>query len=57
MSIYNKVTQALKQARQNNSSWGIDGGKNPPNSPRGEIRDNDRHLSLEEKRKAREAKE
>lgn len=53
MSIYNKVTQALKQAGQNNSSWGIDQGKNPPDSPWGEIRDNNRHLSLEEKREAR----
>ncbi len=52
-SIYNKVTQALKQAGQNNSSWGIDRGKNPPGSPWGEIRDNDRHLRLEEKIQAR----
>jgi hypothetical protein len=34
-----------------NIKWGIDRGKNPPGSPWGEIRDNDRHLSLEEKRK------
>jgi hypothetical protein len=39
-----------------NIKWGIDRGKNPPNSPWGEIRDNDKHLSLEEKRKARENK-
>jgi len=37
-----------------NLKWGIDRGKNPPGSHRGEVRDNDRHLSLEEKRKARE---
>jgi hypothetical protein len=37
-----------------NLKWGIDRGKNPPGSPWGEIRDNDKHLSLEEKRKARE---
>ncbi len=29
-----------------NVKWGIDRGKNPPNTPWGEIRDNDRHLSL-----------
>ena len=32
-----------------NIKWGIDRGKNPAGSPWGEIRDNDRHLSLEEK--------
>jgi hypothetical protein len=37
-----------------NVKWGVDRGKNPPGSPWGEIRDNDRHLSLEEKRAARE---
>ncbi|MCU0772109.1 MAG: BREX-1 system adenine-specific DNA-methyltransferase PglX [Verrucomicrobia bacterium] len=36
-----------------NIKWGKDRGKNPPGSPWGEERDNDRHLSLEEKRKAR----
>ncbi len=36
-----------------NIKWGIDRGKNPKNSPWGEIRDNDRHLSLEEKLRAR----
>lgn len=36
-----------------NIKWGIDRGKNPPGSPWGEVRDNDRHLGLEEKRKAR----
>lgn len=36
-----------------NVKWGIDRGKNPPGSPWGEVRDNDRHLRLEEKRKAR----
>jgi len=35
-----------------NIKWGIDRGKNPPGSPWGVIRDNDRHLTLEEKRKA-----
>lgn len=34
--------------------WGKDRGKNPPGSPWGEERDNDRHLTLAEKRKARE---
>jgi hypothetical protein len=37
-----------------NIKWGVDRGKNPPGSPWGEIRDNDKHLSLEEKRAARE---
>ena len=37
-----------------NIKWGIDRGKNPPGSPWGEERDNDRHLSLAEKQKARE---
>jgi hypothetical protein len=37
-----------------NIKWGIDRGKNPPGSPWGEIRDNDRHLTLAEKRAARE---
>ncbi len=36
-----------------NIKWGIDRGKNPPGSPWGEVRDNDKHLSLEEKRAAR----
>jgi hypothetical protein len=36
-----------------NIKWGVDRGKNPPGSPWGEIRDNDRHLSLEEKRQAK----
>jgi type I restriction-modification system DNA methylase subunit len=36
-----------------NIKWGVDRGKNPPGSPWGEIRDNDVHLSLEEKSKAR----
>jgi hypothetical protein len=36
-----------------NIKWGVDRGKNPPGSPLGEIRDNDRHMSLEEKRKAK----
>lgn len=37
-----------------NIKWGVDRGKNPPGSYWGEIRDNDKHLSFEEKRKARE---
>jgi len=36
-------------------SLGKDRGKNPPGSPWGEERDNDRHLTLAEKRAAREA--
>jgi hypothetical protein len=35
-----------------NIKWGVDRGKNPPGFYWGEIRDNDKHLSLEEKRKA-----
>lgn len=37
-----------------NVKWGVDRGKNPPNSFWGEVRDNDKHLRLEEKRVARE---
>jgi len=37
-----------------NIRWGIDRGKNPPGSFWGEIRDNDKHLSLEAKLAARE---
>ena len=37
-----------------NVKWGVDRGKNPPGSYWGEIRDNDKHLRLEEKREARE---
>jgi hypothetical protein len=37
-----------------NIKWGVDRGKNPPGAPWGEERNNDVHLSLEEKRKARE---
>jgi hypothetical protein len=36
-----------------NIKWGKDRGKNPPGSPWGEERDNDRHLTLAEKRAAR----
>ncbi len=35
-----------------NIKWGKDRGKNPPGSPWGEERDNDRHLALAEKQKA-----
>lgn len=37
-----------------NVKWGVDRGKNFPGSPWGEKRDNDMHLTLEEKRKATE---
>lgn len=36
-----------------NIKWGIDRGKNPPGAPWGEERNNDLHLGLEEKRKAK----
>jgi hypothetical protein len=36
-----------------NIKWGVDRGKNPPGAPWGEVRDNDRHLGLEEKRRGR----
>jgi len=35
--------------------WGVDRGKNPSGAPWGEVRDNDVHLKLEEKRKAKKA--
>ncbi|MDI9586052.1 MAG: hypothetical protein QM473_17665, partial [Acidobacteriota bacterium] len=38
-----------------NIKWGKDRGKNPPGTPYGEDRENDRHFTLDEKRKAREA--
>ena len=37
-----------------NIKWGVDRGKNPTISHWGEVRDNDKHLSLEEKQVARE---
>jgi hypothetical protein len=37
-----------------NIKWGVDRGKNPPNNFWGEIRDNDKHLTLAEKRTARD---
>lgn len=37
-----------------NVKWGVDRGKNPPGSHWGEIRENDKHFTLEEKRIARE---
>jgi hypothetical protein len=37
-----------------NVKWGIDRGKNPPGSYWGEVRDNDKHFSLAEKREGRE---
>jgi hypothetical protein len=40
-----------------NIKWGIDRGKNPPGAFWGEVRDNDKHLSLEEKREARKNNE
>lgn len=36
-----------------NVKWGVDRGKNPPNSYWGEVRDNDKHLGLQEKRNSR----
>ena len=39
-----------------NVKWGVDRGKNPPGSYWGEVRDNDKHLSLEEKREAQSNK-
>ena len=36
-----------------NIKWGVDRGKNQPNSFWGEIRDNDKHLTIAEKRAAR----
>ena len=37
-----------------NIKWGVDRGKNAPGSYWGEIRDNDKHLTIAEKRAARE---
>ncbi len=37
-----------------NIKWGVDRGKNPPDSPWGVLRDNDKHLRLAEKRAAKE---
>ena len=45
--------QADVLRKRPNIKWGIDRGKNPPGSPWGEIRDNDKHLSLAEKKAAR----
>ena len=39
-----------------NVKWGVDRGKNPPGSYWGEIRDNDKHLTLAAKRESRENK-
>jgi hypothetical protein len=36
-----------------NITWGKDRGKNPPGSPSGEDRENDKRLTLAEKRGAR----
>ena len=36
-----------------NLKWDVDRGKNPEGSPWGEVRENDKHLTLAEKRKAR----
>ena len=44
--------EADQLRKRPNIKWGIDRGKNPPGSPWGEERDNDRHLTLAEKRKA-----
>jgi len=40
-----------------NLKWGVDRGKNPPGSYWGDVRDNDLHKSLEEKREARKNKQ
>jgi len=45
--------QADVLRKKPNIKWGIDRGKNPPDSPWGEIRDNDKNLTLAEKRLAR----
>lgn len=45
--------QADVLRKKPNIKWGVDRGKNPPGSPWGEVRDNDRHLSLKEKLEAR----
>jgi len=45
--------QADVLRKKPNIKWGIDRGKNPPGSPWGETRDNDKHLSLTEKKAAR----
>jgi hypothetical protein len=45
--------QADVLRKRPNIKWGVDRGKNPPGSPWGEERDNDRHLTLAEKREAR----
>jgi hypothetical protein len=45
--------QADVLRKRPNIKWGKDRGKNPPGSPWGEERDNDRHLTVEDKRKAR----
>ncbi|OSZ81160.1 type II restriction endonuclease subunit M [Chitinophagaceae bacterium IBVUCB2] len=39
-----------------NIKWGVDRGKNPPGTYWGEVRDNDKHLSLKEKIASRENK-
>ena len=46
------LAEVLK--KKPNIKWGVDRGKNPPGTPWGEIRDNDKHLSLAEKRAARD---
>jgi hypothetical protein len=45
--------QAEVLRKRPNIKWGKDRGKNPPGSPWGEERDNDRHFTLAEKRAAR----
>lgn len=46
--------QADVLRKKPNIKWGTDRGNNPPGSPWGVVRDNDKHLSLAEKRAARE---
>jgi hypothetical protein len=48
--------QAEVLRKKPNIKWGVDRGKNPAGSHWEEIRDNDLHLGLEEKRAAREGK-
>jgi hypothetical protein len=45
--------EAAVLRKRPNIKWGKDRGKNPPGSPWGEERDNDRHLTLAEKQRAR----
>jgi hypothetical protein len=48
------VLAGVLRSKKINIKWDKDRGKNPPGSPWGEVRDNDRHLSLAEKREGRQ---